>query len=123
MKVEIELSREQIEDTLSGVLGACFSHWSWWQLVEYEEGFDWDTYPADLEEKFITVGIEDPAYPEDLLQDEDDKLPLVEKKLSVADILRAWSVCSVKGYQMSDEDAISSDAVMQTAVLGEVTYG
>jgi hypothetical protein len=123
MKVEIELSREQIEDTLQGVLGACFSHWNWWQLVEYEEGFDWKTYPADLEEKFLTVGIEDPAYPEDLLQDEDDKLPLVEKKLSVADILRAWSVCSVKGYQMSDEDAVSSDAVMQTAVLGEVTYG
>jgi len=122
MKVEIELSREQVEDTLSGVLGACFSHWSWWQLVEYKDGFDWDTYPADLEEKFITVGIEDPAHCQELL-DEDEEVKTVEKQLSVADILRAWSVCAVGGYQMSDEDAVSSDAVMQTATLGEVTYG
>lgn len=123
MRAEIELSREQVEDTLQGVLGASFSHWDWWQLVEYKEGFDWKTYPTDLEEKFITVGIEDPAYPEELLQEEEDKLPTIEKALSVADILRAWSVCAVGGYSMSDEDAVSSDAVMQTAVLGEVTYG
>jgi len=122
MKIEIELSREQIEETVSGVLGASFYHWDWWKSVEYREGFDWKTYPTNLDEKFLQVGIADPEHYEDLL-DEDEEEKTVEKWLSVADILRAWSVCAVAGYRMSDEDACTSDAVMQTAVLEEVTYG
>ena len=121
MKVEIELSREQVEDTIGGVLGASYNHWFWWRVEDFDKGYDWNKLPADLEEKFLTVAILDPeTYFEDELE-EDCKT--ITKKLSVADILRAWSVCSVAGYQMSDEDACSSDAVMQTAVLGEVTYG
>lgn len=122
MKVEIELSREQVEDTLHGVLGACFSHWSWWQKVEYKDGYDWNIYPTDLEEKFLTVGIADPEHFDDIL-DDDEEVKTVEKTLSMADILRAWSVLSMKGWTLSDRDACSSDGVMQTATLGEVTYG
>jgi hypothetical protein len=120
MKVEIELSREQVEDTISGVLGASYNHWFWWQVEDYDNGYDWNKLPADLEEKFLTVSILDPDKYFDNELEEDCET--ITKKLSVADILRAWSSCSVQGYRLTDEDACSSDAVMQTAVLGTVEY-
>jgi hypothetical protein len=58
--------------------------------------------------------------PED--DDDDNESEPIVKKLSVKDILQAWSVCSIQGVRVSDEDAISGDAIMQTAVLGEITY-
>lgn len=125
MKVEIELSREQIEETLQGVLGSCFTTWSWWKVCKYDEGYGWNKYPADLEEKFLTMGILDPDHYDDIPEDDDDdnEAEPIVKKLSAKDILQAWSVCSIQGVRVSDEDAISGDAIIQTAVLGEITYG
>ena len=121
MKIEIELSREQVEDTIGGILGASYNHWFWWRDETFNEGFEWNKLPTDLEEKFVSVSILDP---EKYFEDErEDECPLITKKLSVADILRAFSVCSVDGVRVNDEDACSSDAIMQIAVLGEITFG
>jgi hypothetical protein len=118
MKVEIELSKSQIEEILNGVLGSCYESWDWWRKEKYDEGTDWDKYPEDIYQPFLELKIESELPEEDF-----GKAPTVTKKLSVADILSAYSVLSVKGYQVSDMDACSSDAILQFAVLGEVVWG
>lgn len=108
---------EKVEDILRGILGAGFETWDWWQKVEYSTGFDWDTYPEDSTEPFITLAIQD--------QDEWDAATQ-ERTLSVDDILRAYLEIQGqwRGQRFLDqEDAVSSDAVLQKAVLGAIVYG
>ena len=118
MKIEIELSKSQIDEIVMGILGAGFDEFYWWEKIKYSKGTGWDTYPEDVNQPFIELKVHSNE-PEEPF----DKVPTVTQKLSVADILRAYSVLSVRGYQVRDEDACSSDAILQFAVLGQVVWG
>jgi hypothetical protein len=124
MEVEVRVTDERRQDILEGILGSCFWTWSWWRETDYSEGFDWDTYPEDSTEKFLTLTIADPEADE---WDDDYEERSVTKSLSVDDILRAFFECAGSGPSgarlLAQEDAQSGDAVLQWVMFGEIVYG
>ena len=118
MKIEIELSKSQIDEIVMGILGAGFDSWDWWKKIKYDNGTGWDTYPEDVNQPFIELKVQS-----DEPEEPFDKAPTVTKKLCLADIISAYSALSAKNWQVQDEDACSSDAILQFAVLGQVVWG
>lgn len=124
MEIRVNLSGEDLRETLGGVLGTCYWTWSWWRGEEYAEGYDWDTYPEDPTEKFLTLTVSDPQADEWDAEDYEDKS--VTKSLSVADILAAYMEFGShpNGARiLAQQDAQSGDAVLQQAMFGEIIYG
>jgi hypothetical protein len=106
-------------DFMSHLLGSAFETWSWWHEVTYAEGYDWETFPDDLDQPYLTLGIEDPNGEED----EEGFMPSITKTFSVNDLVKAYGEMPHKyRRQWDDHDASSADCVLQYAVLGEVTY-
>lgn len=108
-----------VKDFVENLLGSAFSTWSWWHEATYDDGYDWDDFPEDLDTPYLTLGIEDPNGEEN----DEGLMPTVTKKVSVNDLVKAYGKTS-KNYRMDweDHDACSADCVLQYAVLGEVTY-
>ncbi len=108
-----------VGDFVRYLLGSAFETWSWWHEVTYDEGYDWETFPEDLDQPFVTLGIEDPNGEED----EEGFMPTITKKVSVNDLVKAYGDLPRNYRREWDEhDACSGDCVLQFAVLGEVTY-
>jgi hypothetical protein len=113
-RVEI-VTRVDRQEFLENLLGASGTDWDWWMTVKFDEGFDWDTHPTDIEQAFLTLGIEDP---------EDDEHEIV-LKLSSLDLVRSHNACLDMGHHVEwdNHDASSADCVFQMALLGAVVYG
>lgn len=110
----ITISKQvQADEFFWNLLGSAWESWDWWHVVEYDNGYDWDTYPGDWDKPFLTVGICDP--------DEDDETATVTKKLSLNDLLKAYR--ETPNLDWENHEAWSGDCVLQTAVLGTVVYG
>jgi hypothetical protein len=43
LKIEIELSKSQIDEIVMGILGAGFDEFYWWEKIKYSKGTGWDT--------------------------------------------------------------------------------
>jgi len=110
LTVTIELDRS---DFLYEILGSSFYYWDWWHRAEYDEGYDWDTYPDSNDKKFLSLAIQDP--------DDETERKTIRKKVSVNDIVRAYEKSGYKTY--SDLDAASSDFIMQCVFFDEAVYG
>ena len=123
MKVEIQLETDQIQNILEGILGANFESYSdWHQSVKYDENYEWNIHPKDIDQKFVTIEIISPEHYEVHL-DEDEEVKTIEKSLSVREIIESWSKCSALGYDVTTEDAPCADNIIQMAVLGEIIFG
>jgi hypothetical protein len=111
------------KEFVSAVLGSSFTTWSWWQEFKYVGDYGWNNPPTDHNLKFVKLGIVDPESYDTCDNYADMKIK--RKSLSVNDIAKAFGKLVSEGYTLDPEDldAIGGDAVMQTAVLGEVTYG
>jgi hypothetical protein len=111
------------KEFVSAVLGSSFTTWSWWQEFKFVGDYGWDTIPTDHNLKFVKLGIVDPESYDTCDNYADMKIK--RKSLSVNDIAKAFGKLVSEGYTLDHEglDAIGGDAVIQTAVLGEVTYG
>jgi|TARA_R110000751_G_scaffold276246_1_gene377156 hypothetical protein len=98
-----------IRDVWEAVTGG-FCNYSWWEEFRFEEG-DWD------EPGVVVVTIENPMGGES-----------ITKRLTALDI---WHTYRSMPHQthcgecnlITDPDACSFDLVLQTAMLGEITYG
>ncbi len=101
------------QEFFENLLGSAWETWAWWHTVGFSEGYDWDTYPADWNEKFLTVGICDP--------DDETEEATITKSLSLNDLVGAYTKNPIGDWD--DHDACTGDAVMQTAVLGKAVYG
>ena len=111
------------KEFVSVVLGSSFTTWSWWTEFKFVGDYGWDTIPTDHNLKFVKLGIMDPdSYS---ACDDYNDVKTKRKSLSVNDIAKAFGKLVSEGYTLDHEDldAIGGDSVMQTAVLGEVTYG
>ncbi len=111
------------EEFVTVVLGSAFTTWSWWTEFKMIGDYDWDNIPTDHDLKFVSLAIWDPeSYSSTEWVDEQG---LIRKSLSVNDIAKAFGKLVSEGYTLDHEDldACGGDSVMQTAVLGEVTYG
>ena len=109
--------RKKLQETLEPVLGGGFGFLSHWRRVEFAPGCDWNIYPDDLEADYVKVKVDDP--------DSAERERTLTRWLTVADLLKAHQVVGSTEYgaeMLTWEDAISSDAVMQTAIFGEVIY-
>lgn len=93
----------------SSVCGSAWETWDWWQKYEYSPCSNW-AVPGEL-----TVWVDNP--------DEEGGKP-IKKTLDVNDLAEAYSKYSA-GCRVNwqDLDACDGDAIMQTAVFGEVVYG
>lgn len=110
------MDREKLQETLEPVLGGGFEFLSHWRRVEFAPGYDWDIYPEDIEADYVKVKYDDPDSAE---------LRTLTRWLTVAELLKAYKIVGSTEYgaeMLTWGDAISSDAVMQTAVFGEVVY-
>jgi hypothetical protein len=104
------------QEFFENLLGSAWETWTWWHVAKYANGYEWDKYPTDQNEPFLTVGICDP--------DDDNEEATVTKSLSLNDLVKAYG--KAQGYahlNWEDHDSCTGDIVMQTAVLGEVVYG
>lgn len=122
MKVEIQLETDQIQNILEGILGANFESFTWYESVKYDENYEWNIHPKDINQKFVTVEIISPEHYEVYL-DEDEEVKTIAKSLSVCEIIESWSKCSALGYDVTTEDAPCADNIIQMAVLGKAVYG
>ncbi len=122
MRVEIQLETDQIQNILEGILGANFESYFWYESVKYNENYEWNVHPKDINQKFVTVEIIAPEHYEVHL-DEDEEVKTIAKSLSVREIIESWSRCSALGYNVTTEDAPCADNIIQMAVLGETVYG
>lgn len=96
------------------MLGGGFQLLSHWRRVEFAPGCDWNIYPEDIEADYVKVKVENP-----------NEEGTLTRWLTVAELLKAHQVVGSTEYgaeMLSWGDAISSDAVMQTAVFGDVVY-
>lgn len=110
MQIKLEVDTKEF---LGYVLGSCFSTWSWWQTVKYDEGYSWDVFPKNFDTPYLTLGIVDP-------EDENGERQVI-KKVSVNDIASAFELSGHRDWESLD--AGSADWVMQHAVFGEAIYG
>lgn len=95
------------EDFWSEVMGAAWEVYPWWQSVTYLDGADWDKMGK------IRVDHDDP---------EDLKQGVIADK--VIDIDRLFDAHrELESDITEDFDSVSSDALMQQAVYGEVLFG
>lgn len=120
LKITITVDAKEFVST---VLGSSFSTWSWWQEFNFVGDYGWDKIPTDHNLKFVKLGIWNPdSYSS---AEWDTEIKVERKSLSVNDIAKAFGKLVSEGYTLDHEDldAIGGDSVMQTAVLGEVTYG
>jgi len=109
------------QEFVENLLGSAFATWWWWNIVKYDEGFDWDIFPADLDRPYLTLGIQIEGDETD-----EDGYPLLNtKKVCVNDLVRAYEALQNSGYRLDWEnhDASSSDCVLQQAVFGKVIWG
>lgn len=113
-KTTLTLSQEvDADEFFCSLLGSAWETWDWWHSAEFINGYEWDKYPTNWDEPFLTVGICDP--------DDDDEFATVTKTLCLNDLLNAYRQNPVGRWD--DHDACTGDAVFQTAVLGTVVYG
>lgn len=109
VKVNIEVDAKEF---FSNILGSSPFHWEWWTGAEYDEGFDWETYPTDWGLPFLTVSILDP-------DDENEEKELTTK-VCLNDLVRAYTRSEHRDWE--NHDASSSDRILQIVVFGEVVY-
>jgi hypothetical protein len=94
------------------LLGASPFSWEWWTQAEYDEGYDWDTYPTDWGKPFLTVSILDP--------DDENEERTVTRRLCLNDLVRAHEKSGHKNWQ--NHDTNTADMVLQWATFGEYVY-
>jgi hypothetical protein len=109
LTVTIEVDRR---DFIGEILGSAFEYWSWWHVVRYDEGYEWDRYPDDNNKKFLWLGICDP--------DDPNERKTIRKKVSVNDIAKAYAKSGYRSYD--NLDAGSSDWIMQHIFFDEAVY-
>jgi hypothetical protein len=112
MKITLEIERDSF---FHEILGSAFTTWFWWHEETYDKGYEWNKYPDDPDQPFLTLGILDP--------DDEEEEQTIVKKLSLNDIARGFSKC---GYsKWTGLDAGSSDWIMQCAFFDsdEAIYG
>lgn len=109
--------RVPTQEVMENIMGCAWDIFSWWTDVTYADGCDWNVYPANVDAPYVTVSIQDPD------MGDDDTVTTVT--LTVRDIAQTLGECLVDYpyLRWDDMDALGADLVIQTAVLGEYTYG
>ena len=111
-------------DLISGVMGSGWDEagYDWWRSAPiYAEGYDWNNIPTDPEAIYVKLFIADP----NTYEDEDEDAKVIYRSLSVNDIARGVNaiIAQCPWTRWDDLDAGDGDAILQYAMLGEVTYG
>lgn len=117
MKVKVTYNKEANElwSDVFGSLGGFLDH-SWLHGIRYYTG-DWDKHGL------VELTIDNPA------PELDESNPHMTKRLKVEDIAEAYSKLMNNNYthcngcELDDPDACTADAILQTAVYGELVYG
>lgn len=120
MTINPKLTRAEKHELVSAILGSAFESYPWWTAVIFTADHEWDTLPADDDEKFLTIHGDDPEGTEgngNFVAD-----------LSVNDIVKAYFAsnlpypdeCSHCGD--FDIDADEGDLVIQYAVYGTAVF-
>lgn len=101
---------------LASILGSSYTTWYWWREETFDEGYEWNKFPADNDKPFITVGIIDPT--------DDDEERVITKRLCINDIIAGYAKAHAEGYRtrLDDIDAASGDTIMQYATLNDYVY-
>ena len=97
------------------VFGSSWETWPWWRAVEYVEGA-WDVPGV------ARVTMADPD------ADEDDFIEGPTKTFEITPVILQAAIVAVLGENFEEDDitsldAVSGDAILQVACLGEVVYG
>lgn len=98
------------EEFWSNVLGSAWEAWDWWVAVDYSEGSDWDKAGE------VTITAWD---------GKTEGEARITKTLTLQDLVEGYTKCLANGSRMNldDLDACDGDAIIQTAMFGEVVYG
>jgi hypothetical protein len=115
--ISMQVSKDEL---LRNVMGSEWDTNGWWRYAVYHNDYDWNTYPSNHDDVYITVGIADPS-----TYESDEAQKVILRALSLNDIITATAkVLSVSPYMNHyDMDADDGDAIMQVAMLGHITYG
>lgn len=104
------------EDFWSCTMGSGWEHGYAWVKIEYLDGADWDK-----------IGRFKIHY---LDHNDDNEEKVLTKELGVEDLAKAYGFAVSEGYfhcgtrwDWQDQDACTSDGILQIAVYGEVIYG
>jgi len=106
MKVLVEVSDQQLWEE---VLGSCWDMWDWWTSVRYVRG-DWDTIGE------LTIVYVDP----------DNENTIVVDSLTLEKLQKGYAIIMEKYPHLADlgdQDAVSGDAIIQCALMGDIIYG
>lgn len=110
-------------ELISAVMGSGWDEadYDWWRTTPiYAQDCDWNTIPSDPDAVYVKVAI---AHPDTYETDEPAKV--IIRALSVNDIARGVNaiIAQCPWTRWDDLDAGDGDAILQYAMLGEVTYG
>jgi len=105
------------EDFWSCTMGSGWEHGYAWVGIKYLDGAEWDKIG-----RFIISYLDH--------NDDEGEEKVLTKELGVEDLAKAYGVAVSEGYyhcgsrwDWQDQDACTSDGILQIAVYGEVIYG
>jgi len=111
------------KELISGVMGSGWDEagYDWWRTTPiYAQEYDWDIIPSDPDAIYFKLAIANPD-----TYETDEPAKVIVKALSVNDIARGVNaiIAQCPWTRWDDLDAGDGDAILQYAILGEVTYG